>query len=265
VSRTGQFPKEHAGQYVPTALPYFIRGVNLSTDRSTVKQDGSGYGGLKIDDIATQLFDEWNRVKANGIHWISVTDSIRLKINDLWMCLSTEERIKFHEQWRDTWEIHRHRVAPGHTDVIKTFTDNNQLQMFTGKLTSIKHTDETDGDSTAVVTVVTSNGEQKTTTVDWVINCTGPQLDYRNCDDPLISQMRTDKLLLPEASGVAMLVDVTTGALLSPSLVPSNIIYSVGPPRKVSEWETIGVWEIRTQSDIIAKMFISDSEKHERG
>ena len=91
--------------------------------------------------------------------------------------------------------------------------------------------------------------------MDWVINCTGPQLDTRGKAgaSPLHLQLHDEGLVAPEPTGAGLLCDISTGRVLEAShLKPSRHLWAIGPTRKGSEWETIAVREIRDQGEQVA-------------
>jgi uncharacterized NAD(P)/FAD-binding protein YdhS len=61
---------------------------------------------------------------------------------------------------------------------------------------------------------------------------------------------RPDELLL----GLDVSAD---GALVSPTGVPSNLLFAIGPLRKGKLWESVAVPELRVQVAELAKLFLA--------
>jgi len=93
---------------------------------------------------------------------------------------------------------------------------------------------------------------QRSVRVDRVINCTGPETDYRRIDDPLIKNLLAQGLARPDPLLLGLDVD-SKGALIDFGGNPSPSMYAIGPARKGLLWETIAVPEIRVQASELAE------------
>jgi len=97
------------------------------------------------------------------------------------------------------------------------------------------------------------SGEVRQLRVDRVINCTGPDGDFRRVESPLVTDLlqqglgRPDELLL----GLDVADD---GALLDGQGKPSSCLFALGPLRKGSLWESIAVPELRVQIAELAEL-----------
>eukprot|EP01059_Diplonema_ambulator_P007282 TRINITY_DN1675_c2_g1_i1.p1 TRINITY_DN1675_c2_g1~~TRINITY_DN1675_c2_g1_i1.p1 ORF type:complete len:501 (+),score=199.73 TRINITY_DN1675_c2_g1_i1:47-1504(+) len=254
MSRTGLLPKSNHAEFLPPLRDVTdIVPITLPEDVSDIKQDGAGLPGVSIDvdKLFTTLIDNCKRVEAEGGVWQTEIDSMRPVFNKLWMCMSTEERGVFLSKFRDEFEIRRHRVAPGIMEAIEKI-----LEKAPHHVGHIKSMTQEDPCGPVKIELDTSSFE-----VDWVINCTGPQLDFRHTPpSALFTQLITTSLATPEQTGIGLLVDTTTGQLLSPDLAPSPYIYAIGPVRKGSEWETIAVKDIRKQAQGVAQAILSSGK-----
>ena len=77
-----------------------------------------------------------------------------------------------------------------------------------------------------------------------VINCTGPDGETRRLDDPLLTGLRRDGLLVPDALGLGVEIDARY-ALHDRSGTPSRWLHYVGPFLKQRDWEATAVPELR--------------------
>ena len=87
--------------------------------------------------------------------------------------------------------------------------------------------------------------------VDRVINCTGPECDYRRMRHPLVASLLGQGLVRPDDLALGLDTD-SKGALLDAEGHPSTILYTLGPLRKGTLWETTAVPEIRVQAEELA-------------
>jgi uncharacterized NAD(P)/FAD-binding protein YdhS len=108
---------------------------------------------------------------------------------------------------------------------------------------------------------------QRSLRVDRVLNCTGPETDWRRIEDSLIKSLLAEGLARPDELYLGLDVD-SEGAMIDSSGSPSDSIYAIGPARKGCLWETIAVPEIREQASQLAEHLASrlglDIETSER-
>jgi uncharacterized NAD(P)/FAD-binding protein YdhS len=98
---------------------------------------------------------------------------------------------------------------------------------------------------------VRGSGQESTLRVDRIVNCTGPEADFRKVQDPLTRSLVSQGLARPDALSLGLDVD-EDGALLDNAGIPSQTIFAMGPLRKGRLWETTAVPEIRVQAKTLA-------------
>lgn len=180
--------------------------------------------------------------KKQGSDWRAVIDSLRPFTQKMWASLPFDEKRRFLRHVRPYWEVHRHRVAPEIGDFIGEQVRDCHLQVHAGRIMQYRE-DETGVD---VTYFDRSLRKESTLRVDRVINCTGPEADYRRVNDPLLNHLFSAGLARPDALFQGL--DVSeNGALLDALGQPSNFLYTVGPARKGQLWETTAVPELRVQ------------------
>jgi uncharacterized NAD(P)/FAD-binding protein YdhS len=90
-----------------------------------------------------------------------------------------------------------------------------------------------------------------------VINATGPSVDYRTWDDPLVRALFDRGWIRPGPLGFGL--DATTeGAILDRDGRASTILTTLGPTLRGSLWETTAVPEIRAQAARLAMRILAD-------
>jgi uncharacterized NAD(P)/FAD-binding protein YdhS len=182
-----------------------------------------------------------------GSGWRAVIDSLRPFAQEIWRSLSFKERRRFLRHVRPYWDVHRHRVAPSIGDTIAKLVRDGQVIVYAGRVTNYRESI----DRVNVELRDRKTGAQRVLYVDRVINCTGPETDCRRVDDPLIENLLAQGLVRPDPLFLGIDVD-SKGALIDPSGSPSLVLYTIGPARKGSLWETIAVPEIRAQAAQLA-------------
>jgi hydroxyacylglutathione hydrolase len=84
-----------------------------------------------------------------------------------------------------------------------------------------------------------------------VINCTGPNLNYRKVGSPLLNSLFTQGLSTPGPLGTALATD-GNGALKATNGTYSRVLFHVGPGRQGNLLEAIAVPELREQAAALA-------------
>lgn len=232
VSRHGLFPHPHkpATPYPaflnPETAPKNIRAL-LRLVRQQLQQDST-----------------------SEVNWRAVIDSLRPITQQLWQSLPLKEKCRFLRHLRPYWEVHRHRAAPKIIDAIAQLQQSKQLLIHKGRIQTYRET------ATGVeVLIRNQQADDVIFQVSRVINCTGPECDYRKFQHPLIANLLQQGLIRPDSLALGLKV-APNGALISTKGAISELLFTLGPPRKGSLWETTAVPEIRVQALALAKDLI---------
>ena len=132
-------------------------------------------------------------------------------------------------------------------DSVYELLRNGRLQVTAGRLQGFE---ERDGE--VEVTLRPRLGrEPLRLRVQRVVNCTGPESNYRRLNHPLVVSLRERGLIQPDALGLGLQTDAH-GALLDAEGRASERLHTLGPSRKGQLWETTAVPEIRIQAQALA-------------
>jgi uncharacterized NAD(P)/FAD-binding protein YdhS len=181
-----------------------------------------------------------------GLDWRQAIDGLRPHLQGLWRGLSHAERRRFLRHARPFWEVHRHRMAPEVAGAIARLRDSGQLTLHAGRVTGYE-----DGPAAVRVSVRQRRGGSASVEVARVVNCTGPEADFRKKRHPLVANLLERGLVRPDALGMGIEVS-DDGAVLDAQGTPSDTIFALGPVRKGGLWETTAVPELRGQARAIA-------------
>jgi len=210
---------------------------------------------LKADDLPKTVVSltrivrrEVEAAAANGVDWRAVLDSMRPQTQALWRGLPVAERRRFLRHVRPYWEVHRHRVAPPVAAEIEQLRRTGQLAVMAGRLQSVEL------DATGVSLAVKPRGESTAQRIEgtWLVNCSGPQLDYDRIGDPLIRSLFDGGLARPDS----LSLDLDLGddyRLVGRDGVASEVLFALGPPIRGNLWETTAVPDIRKQCEAVAR------------
>lgn len=190
-----------------------------------------------------------------GSGWRAVIDSLRPFMQDIWRSLSFQERRRLLRHVRPYWDVHRHRVAPAIGARLASQLQDGQIEIHAGRIKA--YTEDIDG--VEVTYRDRQSGQLERLRADRVINCTGPESDWRKIDDPLLTNLLRQKLarLDPLFLGLDVSPD---GALIDAHGAASNLLYAIGPVRKGSLWETIAVPELRVQVSELSSLLLGSHD-----
>jgi uncharacterized NAD(P)/FAD-binding protein YdhS len=187
-----------------------------------------------------------------GLDWRSVIDALRPLTQDLWRKLPLEEKKRFLRHVRPYWEVHRHRIAPVVAAEMAELRRTNRLTTVAGRIATIASSEH----QACVSIRCRHNGEARQLSGRWLINCSGPQLDYSRIEDPLIRSLFESGLARPDHLRLGL--DVTDDyRLIGKTGTPSTSLFALGPPIRGSLWETTAVPDIRKQCEALARRLVS--------
>lgn len=190
---------------------------------------------------------EVEQASAAGSNWRAVIDSLRPHTQYIWQSLPVKERRKFLRHVRAYWEVHRHRIAPQIADLLAEMTQTGQIQVYSGRIKQYRETE----DAAEVTFRARGTGNVQTLRVDRVINCTGPETDYRRINNPLLNSVISQGLARQDWLALGLETDIH-GALVDSAGSVSKSLYAIGPARKASLWESTAVPELRVQAADLA-------------
>jgi uncharacterized NAD(P)/FAD-binding protein YdhS len=183
-----------------------------------------------------------------GSDWRAVIDSVRPFTQEIWRSLSRQERRRFLRHVRPYWEVHRHRIAPEIASSLAAQMQSGQIATHAGRIMEYREDDK----GVEVKYRERESGKLRRLRLDRVINCTGPESDCRRIESSLLSDLMLQKLVRPDPLFLGL--DASTeGALLDALGEASGFLYTLGPARKESLWETTAVPEIRRQAAELAE------------
>jgi len=192
-------------------------------------------------------------VADNDGDWRAVIDAMRPTSSHRWKSLSAREKRQFLRHVRPYWEIHRHRTASQIRDVFDGMIASGQVLMRKGRI------DAAEDLGTGVLVSLQDNGRRSRIFVDCVVNCTGPECNFRNIGTPLVDSLLHQGLATTDVIGFG-LAATSDGALIDSTGAQSSQLFTIGPPMKGQLWETTAVPELRAQARQLARRLLGESE-----
>jgi len=212
-----------------------------------------GKASLTITELMRKVRMELVVASIRGYDWRAIIDGLRPATDKIWHSLPFHERRRFLRHLRPYWEIHRHRIAPRIAAQLEAEIAAGDVKIHAGRLVECRE----DADRIAVCWRDRRSGLVRQLRVEQVVNCTGPEMNYRRINSPLIQSLfgaglaRHDRLSLG-------LDCADNGALIGADGTISRALYAVGPARKGNLWESTAVPEIRIQVSTLAKALTAE-------
>jgi uncharacterized NAD(P)/FAD-binding protein YdhS len=183
---------------------------------------------------------------AQGVDWRAVIDSMRPVTAHLWKAMPLAERQRFLRHVRRYWDVHRHRMAPPHADLIDAMIADGSLTVVAGRIRGM----ESGPDSVRVTYAARDGGSERSIDVQRVILASGLEHMSRT-RDPLLQRLLDRGLIRMDSQGMG--IDVTDDlAVLQSDGTPAAKIWALGPIVRGVFWECIAVPDIRDQAGQVA-------------
>ncbi len=184
----------------------------------------------------------------------SIVDLLRVNSSSIWGSWSIEERSRFLRHLRTYWEVHRHRMPPEIARKIDEMRWTGRLLLHTGRIKRVSRV----ADGSIAVRIALRGGlDECDLRVSRIIDCSGPESDYRRWSDPLIAELLKSGLAKVDSLAVGLLTD-DLGALIDTSERSSHLLFAIGPARRATLWESTAIGEIRQQAASLANHLIGD-------
>jgi uncharacterized NAD(P)/FAD-binding protein YdhS len=197
------------------------------------------------------LRQEAKRAEAAGHTWQSVVDAFRVHLPALWTGLSPAERARFGRHLRPHWLVHRHRLAPDIAHLLSRLKSEGRLVIVRGRLGAFRK----DGDG-LVVDLIRHREGPLALAVGQLINCTGPEEDFRRLEEPLTSYLLKSGQARPSALGVGLDVD-RDARLCRADGTPQSRLFVLGGATRGRFGEVTSAPQIRRRASALADTIAS--------
>ena len=187
----------------------------------------------------------WMRTEAEHTDPRALIDFVRPRITELWQAFGAVEQRRFLRHVRPWFDVHRHRIAPEVAARLAVLAAEGRLRIHAGRLSSLT---PRNGQLTVHYR---PRGERNTASIDveLAVPCTGPDQQMSRVPDRFIVSLLGRGLARPGPHGIG-LATRADGALEGPA---ADRLWTLGPMRRGSLWETTAIPEIRLQARTIGE------------
>ncbi|WP_210558235.1 MULTISPECIES: FAD/NAD(P)-binding protein [unclassified Pseudomonas] len=234
VSRRGLRPLPHRQQRSSSETPSTVAEELLG-----VPPTARGY--LRV------MRNEVNLAKLRDLDWRDVLAAMRLITPELWRRLPSIERQRFLRHVQPYWDIHRHRVAPAAYQRFNDAVLAGQIHLIAGRIRRVNEHVQ----GLMIDIELRERSQFKQVLVTRAVNCTGPNTNLLRVNDRLIKQLRSDRLLTPDALNLGINVSESL-AVKAANGKSSTWLHYIGPMLKSELWEVTAVPELRQHAKALA-------------
>jgi uncharacterized NAD(P)/FAD-binding protein YdhS len=229
VARHGRWPNAH-GPATPTYPNFYPELAGETT----------------VTGVVAVFKRHLRAAAAQGLDWRPVLDALRPDLGNIWAAWPLREQRRFLRHLAGLWAVTRHRSPPGNAAALEALTEAGLVKLHIGTVREIIP----DGDVLRVR--VRPHGTPGSWHVaQHVVCCAGPLLDYNRIADPLVMSLRDAGHLTGDSLRLGLLTDAY-GALRGADGVVSSTLFTLGPSRRPTYFESTAVPELRQQAAALA-------------
>lgn len=252
-----------------------LRAAGLKTPVLSLSPHGYGmlphrHPGLQLGQFSQalpeqaslrQLLRLFNRarhqVRRLGVSAEPLIDALRPHTQRYWQQFSPAEKSLFMRRLRHLWGVARHRVPLHLHDQLQQQRLYGLLEVHAGQVVQAQAT----GDQLALQICSRVHRDVAAQTfhfqADLVINCTGPEQDYRKLAGHPLQQAITAGALAAGPLGIGLAADVRHLRLKDGAGTVYPAVYAIGSLLRGELWESTALHEIRLQAQHIAGEILS--------
>jgi uncharacterized NAD(P)/FAD-binding protein YdhS len=225
ISRGGLLPARHVAVEHPWPTPHFTMAEEVS-----------------LPLMMARLRDEAFAAAEQGIDWRAVIDSMRPVTASIWGRLPLAERRRFLRHARRFWDVHRHRLAPPHADLLQSMLDEGSLTVLAGRIGAM----ESGPDGVSVRYTPRGGAADRSLDVQRVIMASGLEHISRT-RDTLMQRLLDRGLVRVDAQGLGLDVTDALNVVRGDGTVTERM-WALGPVVRGVFWECVAVPDIRVQA-----------------
>ena len=186
--------------------------------------------------------------------WRAAVDALRPGTAARWQAFTDADKRSFLRHLRPYWDVHRHRTAPDVMDVVDGLRASGRLRVVAGR---VVRAEAVAGGAEVVVRTRGGSADresaEETFGVQTVVVCTGAR---PAADTPVVRHLVAAGLARPDPLGLGLDTD-PDGALVGADGRASGALFTLGPLRQGSLWESTAVPEIRAQAAALARHLLA--------
>ncbi|EJL92451.1 FAD/NAD(P)-binding protein [Pantoea sp. GM01] len=192
------------------------------------------------------------RAAQQQLPWQRVLDQVRVQGQDIWQSLPLREQQRFVRHLRSWWDVHRYRIAPQVSAVIRQRQQQGSLNVQAARLAAIAARGKQ-----LEITLRTRKGDRQTHLLDHLIVTTGPGHEALTASQPLLQSLSQQGLIRPDRLGFGIDVDSQSQALNRAGEINARL-WVVGPAARARFGELMGLPQVADHAADVAKNILEE-------
>ncbi|WP_345830300.1 FAD/NAD(P)-binding protein (plasmid) [Pantoea sp. BRR-3P] len=192
------------------------------------------------------------RAAEQQLPWQRVLDQVRVQGQEIWQSLPLREQQRFARHLRSWWDVHRYRIAPQVSTVIRQRQQLGSLKVLAARLDNIA----AKGDRLAIALRL-RNGSVETHHVDHLIVTTGPGHAALTASQPLLQSLSQQGVIRADQLGFGIDVD-SHSHTLNREGQPNARLFVVGPAARARFGELMGLPQVADHAADVATQILEE-------
>lgn len=188
---------------------------------------------------------------AAGRSWQSVVDAFRAYLPRLWSGMTPAEQSRLLRHLRPYWLVHRHRLAPDIAELLAKLREEGRVIVLRGRLRAVRAEEDY-----LRLDIADRRGGAISLSVGRLINCTGPEEDFRRADSPLVNHLIKCGMARPGPFGIGLDVDAD-GRLYRIDGAPQSRLLVLGGATRTRFGEVTSAPQIRRRAAFLTEIITS--------
>jgi len=180
-----------------------------------------------------------------------VIDSLRPKIQSLWLSFSMEEKQRFLKMLSAFWDRVRHRLPTAMHQLIEEMRTDRKVVTHKGRVSSAVPADG------GIEVVIAGDDGDTSLCVQRIINCTGPETNILRSGNELLQTLAKNGVICPGPFNLGINTD-PDGCVIDAEGRRKPNLFVAGGNLKGILWESTAVPELRHQAKKIALYILSE-------
>ena len=177
----------------------------------------------------------------------AVVDSLRAYTPQIWKNLNDADKSRFLRHIQPLWNSVRHRVPQETENKLSQMIQEGQLEFIQGRILKVDELEDS-----MKVTVSDKSGNTTELFTSQIINCIGPESNYKRINLPLIKNLILNKSIKPDL----LSIKTTNFNVIDGFGNQNDSLFAIGPLLKGELYESTAIPEIRAQSERLSKILL---------
>jgi uncharacterized NAD(P)/FAD-binding protein YdhS len=209
---------------------------------------------LSLKDLIGIIHKHVKIVRQFGVSAEPIIDALRPHTQRIWRSLTSAEKHFFMSRLRHLFGVARHRIPLHIYDKIQKLRIDGKLHIQSGKILDIVESER----GIEVKYYDKKQRSMQTLNVSRVINCTGPETDFRKLEDNFLSQCIHDGVFSQDELKLGIQTNVENFKVKSKEGKEHSNLFTLGSNLKGELWESTAVNELRQQANALAEIILAE-------